>query len=131
MVDGSSDATALLGMEGFVVRSMELIDGEWWLLVETTADIVGCASCGVRAVGHGRNRVQVRDVPIAGHPVRLVWMKRRWRCRDLDCPVKTFTEQPELVEGCLTRRARREICRSYNQNLWMHHLTEGAAYLPL
>ena len=21
--------------------------------------------------------------------------------------------------------------RSYNQNLWMHHLTEGAAYLPL
>ena len=20
---------------------------------------------------------------------------------------------------------------SYNQNLWMHHLTEGAAYLPL
>ena len=21
--------------------------------------------------------------------------------------------------------------RSYNQNLWMHHLTEGATYLPL
>jgi hypothetical protein len=21
--------------------------------------------------------------------------------------------------------------RSYNQNLWMHHLTDGAAYLPL
>jgi hypothetical protein len=20
---------------------------------------------------------------------------------------------------------------SYNQNLWMHHLTEGATYLPL
>jgi hypothetical protein len=21
--------------------------------------------------------------------------------------------------------------QSYNQNLWMHHLTEGATYLPL
>jgi hypothetical protein len=23
------------------------------------------------------------------------------------------------------------VMKSYNQNLWMHHLNEGAAYLPL
>jgi hypothetical protein len=28
-------------------------------------------------------------------------------------------------------RARMPKVESYNQNLWMHHLTEGAAYLPL
>ena len=47
MVDGRSDATALLGMDGFVVRSMELIDDEWWLLVETMVDVVGSSSYGV------------------------------------------------------------------------------------
>ena len=73
--------------------------------------VVGCATCGVRAVGHGRSEIQVRDLPIAGRAVRLVWRKRRWLCRDPDCPTKTFTEASELVEGCLTRRAAREICR--------------------
>jgi hypothetical protein len=34
----SEDATALLGMPGFTVGLQELIDGEWWLWVETTAD---------------------------------------------------------------------------------------------
>ena len=74
-------------------------DGELWLLVETTTDLVGCPSCGVRAVGHGRSVVQVRDLPMGGRPVRLVWRKRRWRCRDPDCPTKTFTETSELGRG--------------------------------
>jgi hypothetical protein len=58
MVERSGGATALLGMDGFVVLTMDLIDGEWWLLVETTATVAGCPSCGVRAVGAGeRNHV--------------------------------------------------------------------------
>ena len=85
MDERSSDATALLGMDGFVVRAMDLVDGEWWLLVETRADMVGCPDCGVRAIGHGRSTVQVRDVPIGLAPVRLIWKKRRWRCVDADC----------------------------------------------
>ena len=51
MDDGSGDATALLGMEGFVVLAMTEHDGEWWLLVETTMDPAGCPGCGVRAIG--------------------------------------------------------------------------------
>jgi hypothetical protein len=35
-------ATALLGMDGFVVLSHTEEDGELWLLVETTDDVVGC-----------------------------------------------------------------------------------------
>jgi transposase len=111
MDDGSGGASALLGMDGFVVRSMDEHDNEWWLLVETTADVVGCPRCGVQATGHGRSVVQVRDLPMAGVAVRLVWRKRRWRCCDRDCPMTSFTEQHPLVEGSLTRRARAEICR--------------------
>jgi len=63
---GSESATALFDMAGFVVRAHVMEAGEWSLQVETTADRVGCAACGVRAVGHGRRRVEVRDLPIAG-----------------------------------------------------------------
>ena len=82
MDHGSSGATALLGMEGFVVLASIEEAGELFISVETTADVVGCGSCGVRAVGHGRSVVQVRDLPSGGRPVRLIWRKRRWLCRD-------------------------------------------------
>jgi len=58
MGDRSRDASALLGMEGFVVLSQTEEDGECWVLVETTRDVAGCPSCGVRATGHGRSVVQ-------------------------------------------------------------------------
>jgi transposase len=111
MVERSGGATALLGMDGFVVLTHEEVDSEIWLLVETTTGLVGCPECGVRAIGHGRSVVQVRDLPIGGRAVRLVWRKRRWRCADSDCALGTFTEQSPLVEGSCTRRARAEICR--------------------
>jgi transposase len=111
MVERSGDASALLGMEGFVVLSQTEEAGEWWLLVETEKDVVGCPTCGVRAVGHGRSVVHVRDLPIGDRSVRLVWRKRRWRCGDPDCAAKTFSEQSDLVEGALSTRAAKEICR--------------------
>jgi transposase len=110
---GSDGATALVGLDGFVVGAHELVDGEWWLLVETTVDVVGCASCGARAVGHGWRRVQVRDVPIAGRPVRLVWAKRLWRCPDDDCAARTWSETHPAIapRSSLTARAKRTICQ--------------------
>ncbi len=55
MDHGSSGATALLGMDGFVVLASIEEAGELFISVETTADVVGCADCGVRAIGHGRS----------------------------------------------------------------------------
>jgi transposase len=69
----SEGATALLGMPEFVVGAQVEVTREWWLAVETTADVVGCEACGTRAVGHGRRRVKVRDLPMADRPVVLVW----------------------------------------------------------
>jgi len=116
MGDRSSDASALLGMEGFLVLSQSEEDGELWVLVETTADVAGCPSCGVRATGHGRSVVQVRDLPAGGRPVRLVWRKRRWICTDADCDAKSFTEQTPGIEGSLTCRAATEICRRVGED---------------
>jgi len=49
MGDRSRDASALLGMDGFVVLSQSEEDGELYVLVETTATVAGCPSCGVKA----------------------------------------------------------------------------------
>jgi transposase len=112
--DGSG-VSALLGLDGFVVRT-QLLDepsGEWWLAVETTEDRAWCLSCGVRAVGHGRRRVVVRDLPLADRPVVLVWDKRLWRCGETACPARTWSEESDQIapRAVLTERARAEIAR--------------------
>ena len=109
----SEGATALLGMEEFVVGAQDEVDGEVWLLVETTAEVVGCDACGTRAVGHGRRVVRVRDLAAGDRPVVLVWRKRIWRCPDPDCGVKTWSEETDGIapRAVLTERAREETCR--------------------
>lgn len=111
--DPSVGATALIGMPGFVVGGQELVDGEWHLTVQTTAATAGCAGCGTRAVGHGRRRVKVRDLPVAGVAVVLCWAKRIWRCPEPACETATWTETSPAVEpgGLLTVRAGVEILR--------------------
>ena len=111
VIDGSRGATALVGLPGFVVGAQELVDDEWWLFIETDADVVGCPDCGVRAVGHGRRLTAVRDLPVAGHPVVLVWAKRRWRCGDPDCATRTWLEtSPEIAaRASLSRRSLTRI----------------------
>jgi len=97
VIQGSRGATVLVGMDGFVVGVEEIVDGELWLFIETTTDVIGCARCGTRAVGHGRSRTAVRDLPVAGRPTVLVWAKRRWRCPDLDCPIGTWSETTDEI----------------------------------
>jgi transposase len=109
----SDGATRLLGMAGFVAGVQELVAGEWVIYVETDAVSTGCPSCGVVATAHGRRRVVVRDLPVAGRPVVLLWSKRIWRCADAGCEKRTWTETSELIapRAVLTERARAEICR--------------------
>ena len=113
---GSEDATALVGLDGFVVRAQENIDGELWLHVETTATTAACGACGVRAVGHGRCDTLVRDLPIAGRPTVLAWAKRRWRCVDPDCVVSTWCETSAEIasRAVLSERARARLAHMVN-----------------
>jgi len=113
IMERSGGATALLGLDGFVAGAQVEEGREAWILVETTADVMGCPLCGVRAVGNGRRVVKVRDLPVADRPVVLVWRKRTWRCPEPDCPVTSFSEEVDEIapRSCLTERARAEICR--------------------
>jgi transposase len=109
----SAFVSRLLGLDGFQVVSAELVGGEWQHEVQTTATVVGCGGCGVPATPHGRRAVRVRDLPIGGRPVVLVWRKRIWRCREPACGVRTWIERVAAVRprAVLTERARAEACR--------------------
>ena len=110
---GSASGSLLLDLDGLEVVSAEWVGGEWQLAVQTTARMVGCAGCGVRATPHGRRVVRVRDLPIGGRPVVLCWRKRIWRCGDPACSVRTWTERVAAIRprAVLTERARAEACR--------------------
>ena len=115
--DGNGLAEALLGLSGFRVLSVTEGPDELVVTVETTADFVGCRSCGVRAKAQDRMAIAVRDLSCFGRPARLVWVKRRWRCSDADCSAKTWTEASEHVDAqvVLTRRAGAEACRQVGE----------------
>jgi len=106
-------ASRLLGLDGFEVLAAEVAAGEWQLVVQTTAELVGCAGCGVRAEAHGRRTARVRDLPAGGRPVVLLWRKRIWRCGEPTCGVGTWTERAAAIRprAVLTERARAEACR--------------------
>jgi hypothetical protein len=72
----------------------------------------------VRAEAQDRMPVEIRDLACFGRPARLVWSKRRWRCREPLCPAKSWTETSEHVSrrAVLTTRARAEACRQVGRN---------------
>src|SRR4051812_27161278 len=77
--------------------------------VETDADVGGCPSCGVVAVGHGRRIHAAADAPCFGAVTVVRWRKRVWRCAEPACPVGAFSEKHGLIAppARLTRRAVR------------------------
>jgi transposase len=109
----NASASRLLGLDGFAVLAAKVVAGEWQLVVQTTATVVGCTSCGVGSTLHGRRTVRVRDLPAGGRPVVLCWCKRIWRCREPACKVRTWTERAAAIgpRAVLTERARAEACR--------------------
>ena len=84
-------------------------DGEVEQAVETVDERGWCPGCGVAARLHNRRPTWVRDLPAAGRPVTLVWVKRIWRCREARCPKVTWTETHEQIRprASLTERTRR------------------------
>jgi len=78
-----------------------------------------CPTCGVFGLGNGRRRLLVRDLPIAGIPVIVVWAKRTWRCAEELCERGSWSERCEQIapRASLTERARREICRRVGEDL--------------
>ncbi len=128
--DTSGDLTGrLLGLPGFAVLVVAEYGGELELLIETTEAVTGCPRCGVRAELHDRRPRLVRDLPISGRPVLLVWHKRVWRCPEPDCGQRTWSEHTPAIrpKAVLTERARAEACRRVGQDA--HSVAQVAADL--
>ena len=114
----SALGVAVLGLDGFRLVAATEDDGELLMLVETDASVVGCSGCGTRAVSKGRRRVKVRDLPVGGRPVVLVWSKRVWRCAEAACEVGSWSETSPLIRprAVLSVRARREAARRVGED---------------
>lgn len=111
---GSSNDTAslLLGLDGLDVERVEVGPGGLRLVyVVTAASVVpACPSCGVASTRlKGHVATAPRDLPCFGAPVRLLWLKRRWRCSTPGCRRGSFTETAPAVAARrrLTARLRR------------------------
>jgi transposase len=100
---------ALFGLDGFRLLGAAEAGGELELLIETTADLVGCPECGAVARPKDRRPTWVRDLPSGDRPVVLCWWKRIWCCPHRLCPKRTWTETHAAIapRAALTERARR------------------------
>ena len=118
MSDDNGLAEALLGLDGFLVLEVTETEAEVTIGVETTATVVACDGCGLRAEAQDRMVVQYRDLAAFGRPARLVWHKRRWRCAEPGCDVRTWTETHQgFSRWCLlTNRAGEHVCRQVGLN---------------
>ena len=78
-------------------------------MVTADAAASACPSCGVLSSAvKGQVRTRPRDLPYGAAPLRLVWHKRRWRCRETACERGSFTESIPAVpaRARLTTRLR-------------------------
>ena len=112
IVSTSRDATMLLGIEGLAVVSVVEVEGVREVhAVTDDPTAAACPACGVisNAVkGHAVS--SPRDLPYGPAPIRLVWHKRRWRCREPLCERSSFTESLRAIpaRSRLTARLRHE-----------------------
>ena len=97
MRDDGIAVTAVLGLPGFEVLAVSEYGGELEQAVQTTAEQGWCPGCGVQARLHDRRPSWVRDLPAAGRPVMLVWVKRVWRCMEPRCATRTWTERSPAI----------------------------------
>jgi transposase len=118
MSDATGAAEALLGLPGFRVLEVTETAAEVIIRIETDAELVGCPRCGVVAEAHDRMTAEYRDLAAFGRPARLVWRKRRWRCRERRCSARTWTETSTAFSArcLLTNRAGLECCLQVGLN---------------
>ena len=110
----NEDGSTLLGLEGFALVRVELQDDGARVVHVVTADesAAACPTCGVFSTARkGAATTCPRDVAYGVEPVRLVWHKSRWRCRESRCPRLSFTESlPQVPARCrLTTRLYEQV----------------------
>ena len=91
---------------GFDVESAVYDGAATVITVRPTSDTSLCPGCGASSRRiHSRYQRRLTDLPLAGRPVRLVVVARRFRCVTVMCGRRIFTER---FEAALWRRGRGE-----------------------
>src|ERR1700679_98746 len=79
---------------GLAVESAALEGGEAVIVVRAMGRASVCPGCGASSDRvHSLYRRRLADLPIAGHPVRLLVMARRFYCTAVLCGRRIFTER--------------------------------------
>jgi transposase len=109
-----SEASRLLDLDGLAVQRVESdVFGGRVVHVGTADEAASaCPSCGVLSISlKGLACTRPRDIPYGTTSLRLVWHKRRWRCRERLCARSSFTESLPSVRARsrLTTRLRAEL----------------------
>jgi transposase len=109
-----SEASRLLDLEGLAVQRVESdVFGGRVVHVRTADETASaCPSCGVLSISlKGLACTRPRDIPYGTTSLRLVWHKRRWRCKERACRRSSFTESLPSVRARsrLTTRLRAEL----------------------
>ncbi len=112
--DSVSDVSLLLDLGGLAVDRIESDAFGGRVVHVVTADESACAcpSCGVFSTSvKALVCTRPRDIPYGARSLRLIWHKRRWRCRERLCPRASFTESlPSIgARSRLTTRMRCEL----------------------
>ena len=114
------NATSILfGLPGVAVQRVERVreDGSLVRLVHvvtTASSAAGCPQCGVVSTSVKQRRTtRPRDLPYGEEPLAVRWRKRQYRCRELACPRKAFTEAITEIpaRARLTGRLCRQLAR--------------------
>jgi hypothetical protein len=78
-----------------------------------------CPDCGAAGDWKERRRVELVDLAAFGRPVRLVWVKHRWMCRNEGCGRGSWTGQNRRVaapRSGMTDRAGRWATEQVGRN---------------
>ena len=102
---------------GFDVESAFCDGATTVITIHPTSDTSLCPGCGASSGRiHSRYQRRLTDLPLAGRPVRLVVVARRFRCVTVMCGRRIFTER--FDDGALAPWARRTV----RLDLVVHHL---------
>jgi transposase len=109
VVDRSDDASCLLGLAGLAVERVVLtgLGVKIVQLVTDDPDAARCPACGsLSSSGKEWVLARPRDLPVGGEFAVMQWRKRRWRCRTVECPRQSFTEQVAQVPARMRTTTR-------------------------
>ena len=110
------DDVNLIGVEAYLDQGVKL---PLRVHIECRGSRPKCPVCSGQSHAKGTYLVELYDLPSFGRPVRLIWHKRRWICKDASCPapslgdVDTRIAAPRLK---LTDRAGRFATRAVGQD---------------